>query len=303
MAEFVVYGRDSRQQPSGFVRRPRVQHSSLHTTCRKRVRTTTQSKPKSSNPRRCTWSSIPIRGLMISKTAARRKLAINTRNHGKDISGVLINSKDMSSSTSPRKCAKKTCQSSELSKHKRQTLYGSTLGHGRTHLFGTNSSKCRAFWQRSTPKGKPYKRLWCQFQKDNMKFRKDPWRKNQISKNSKHSHKAVQVPSVELNQEVAVQACRKPLISISQMFSNQIQTIQGMDDGQALMEQEDEEKCKNKEPLQGEGQRMLQAGEEMQAAEEEENEQESSQSRSGIYGWWELLCTGLPSMRAYVKFQ
>ncbi len=57
-----------------------------------------------------------------------------------------------------------------------------------------------------------------------------------------------------------------------------------MNDGQALIVQEEDEDCKNKEPLQGEEQKMLQVGDEMEEDEQKENDKENSEQRSGFSG-------------------
>ena len=80
----------------------------------------------------------------------------------------------------------------------------------------------------------------------------------QITNNIQLSQKVVQVPSMELNQEVFVQATLQAHISIPQMFSFNQQTVQNMDNVHAFLE--DDEDCKNKEPFQGKWQRVLQVG-------------------------------------------
>lgn len=81
----------------------------------------------------------------------------------------------------------------------------------------------------------------------------------------------VQLPSLELNGEVAPPACLTPLISISEMFSCNSQTVAVADDGHALMEQVDDEKFGNKGPLQRDRQQMLQLAEEIQGDKEGKN--------------------------------
>ena len=71
----------------------------------------------------------------------------------------------------------------------------------------------------------------------------------------------MQGPSMELHKELPMQACMKPLISIPQMISFNQQTVWNMENGQALVE--DDENCKNRASFQGSEHRMLQVGNKM----------------------------------------
>ena len=76
------------------------------------------------------------------------------------------------------------------------------------------------------------------------------------------NHKAVQGPSVERSKDIPVQACLQPLISIPQMLSFNQQTVKNMDNGHALVE--DDEDCKNRASFQGSEHRKLQVGDKME---------------------------------------
>ena len=86
--------------------------------------------------------------------------------------------------------------------------------------------------------------LFCHFQRETIHLPDDTADRIQITINIQLSHKAVKGPSVEHSKEVPVQACLQPLISIPQMFSFNQHTVQNMDNGQALVE--DDEDCKNR---------------------------------------------------------
>lgn len=66
-----------------------------------------------------------------------------------------------------------------------------------------------------------------------------------------------------------------------------------MDNGQALVE--GDENCKNKESIQGKGQKMLQVGDKMEE-DGEENDGHISELGSGYLVWWKYLQTWLQAL-------
>ena len=63
---------------------------------------------------------------------------------------------------------------------------------------------------------------------------------------------------------------------------------------------EDDEDCKNKESVQGKGQKKLQLGDKMEEV-GEENEEHISELASGLLGWWQLLQTWLQALWRYFQ--
>ena len=63
---------------------------------------------------------------------------------------------------------------------------------------------------------------------------------------------------------------------------------------------EDDEDCKNKESVQGKGQKKLQFGDKTEEV-GEENEGQISELASGLLEWWQLLQTWLQALGRYFQ--
>ena len=109
---------------------------------------------------------------------------------------------------------------------------------------------------------KSHESLLCHFQRETIHLPDDPVDRIHITNKIQLNHKAVQGPSVERSKDIPVQACLQPLISIPQMLSFNQQTVKNMDNGQALVE--DDEDCKNRASFQGSEHRKLQVGDKME---------------------------------------
>ena len=87
-----------------------------------------------------------------------------------------------------------------------------------------------------------------------------------------------------VRKDVAAQACHHPLMTIAQMVTRDKQTVPPAEDGHVPMEPREDAQCVNKGSVQRDRQRRLQVGVEIQEGKEQDNEQGSSECRSGILG-------------------
>ena len=156
------------------------------------------------------------------------------------MSGVF-NSEDTSTSSFYGNCAKTASQSSKLTKHQRHTLYPRPLGPGRTHVLYVHRSKHGACWERPISQVMLSERHSCPYHYDYFYIQKAAFERIWMLKNLEHSHRLVQLPSGELNGDVAAQACPKTLMTIPQVVSCDKQIVLLAYNGHVLMEPGEDE--------------------------------------------------------------